>query len=275
VAIRAIRGSVGPLIRARRIERQWSQLALALDAGVSARHLSFVELGKARPSPELIVLLADRLGVTLRERNTWLLAAGFAPRYTETPLDGTALRRISTSVQTLLDAHEPYPAAALDRNWTAQLYNRASLRLAEGIPEHARGTPTNIFRVSLHPDGFAPRTRNFSDWSAYLLRQLDLLITRTRSPELIALAAEIEQWPDIPPRVQWSRTTSDGDTPVMPWTVEHGGVELSFFTVLATIGTPLDVTLDELTIEFFFAADDSTSRYVHERWGRSQSKDAG
>jgi transcriptional regulator with XRE-family HTH domain len=232
---------------------------LALDAGVSPRHLSFVELGKSRPSPELVVLLADRLDVPLRERNEWLLAAGYAPRYTETPLDGPALARVRRSLQALLDAHEPFPAVVIDRRWTVQLTNHAAIRLAEGISDHARGVPSNIFRISLHPDGFAPRTVNFAEWSGYLLRQLELAVSRTRDPELVTLAAEVETWPGIPPRDTW-RHPLPADEPdvVVPWRLRHGDGELSMFTTMSTFGTPVDVTLSELTLELFFAADDAT-----------------
>jgi transcriptional regulator with XRE-family HTH domain len=229
---------------------------------VSPRHLSFVELGKARPSPELLTLIADRLGVPLREQNDWLIAAGHAPRYPETSLDATALRGVRGSIQTLLDAHEPFPAVAIDRLWSVQLYNQASVRLADGIGQAIRGDPTNIFRVSLHPDGFAGRTRNFDEWSAYLLRQLDLLVRRTRSVEAIALAEEIARWPNIPPRETWSHWTPQADDPVVPWILEHGGAELSFFTTMATFGTPVDITLAELTVELFFPVDEGTEEHL-------------
>jgi transcriptional regulator with XRE-family HTH domain len=257
---------VGPLIRERRRYASRSQLDLATDVGVSPRHLSFVELGKSRPSPELLTLIADRLGVPLREQNDWLIAAGHAPRYTETPLDAVALRGVRRSIQSLLDAHEPSPAVAIDRFWTVQLYNQASVRLANGIGQDVRGDPTNIFRVSLHPDGFARRTRNFAEWSAYLLRQLDLLVRRTRSPEIVALADEIARWPNIPPRDTWSRSTPQASDPVVPWIIEHEGVVLSFFTTMSTFGTPVDITLAELTVELFFPADDFTEAYLSDRW---------
>ncbi len=259
------RGTVGPLIRERRKYAQRSQLDLAVDVGVSPRHLSFVELGKSRPSPELLTLIADRLGVPLREQNDWLIAAGHAPRYRESPLDAAALATVRRSIQSLLDAHEPFPGVAIDRLWTVQLYNQASVRLAEGIGQDTRGDPTNIFRVSLHPDGFARRTRNFEEWSAYLLRQLDVLVGRTRAQEAIALADEIACWPNIPPRESWSRWTPQAIDPVVPWVVEHDGVELSFFTTMATFGTPVDITLAELTVELFFPADELTDAHLREQ----------
>jgi transcriptional regulator with XRE-family HTH domain len=254
----AVRGGVGPLIRERRVSARRSQLDLALDVGVSARHLSFVELGKARPSPELLILIANRLGVPAREQNDWLIAAGHAPRHAETPLGAASMASVRRSLQAFLDAHEPFPAVAIDRCWTVQLWNDASAWLGNGISAEARGVPTNIFRISLHPDGFARRTRNFDQWSAYLLRQLDLIVRRTRSVEAEALAAEIEEWPGIAPRETWSRWTPRADDPVMPWVLEHSGVELSMYTVMATLGTPVDLTLTEMTVELFLAADPMT-----------------
>ena len=233
-----------------------SQLDLASEVGVSPRHLSFVELGKARPSPELLLRLADHLDVPPREQNDWLLAAGFAPRYPETPLEAGSMEPVRRSLQALLDAHEPFPGVVVDRRWTVQLTNRAAIRLADGVPDDARGVPSNIFRISLHPEGFAARTRNFGEWSPYLLRQLDLAVRRTGDPELTRLAAEVETWPRIPPRATWSRPAHpDRPQPVIPWQLVLDGQELSMFTTMSTFGTPIDLTLSELTIELFFPAD--------------------
>jgi transcriptional regulator with XRE-family HTH domain len=269
MAAAQVRAGVGAMIRERRVSARRSQLDLALDAGVSARHLSFVELGKARPSPELLTLIADRLGVPAREQNDWLVAAGYAPRHAETPLDGEALRMVRRSLQTFLDAHEPFPAVAIDRCWTVQLWNESALWLGEGIALEARGDPSNIFRISLHPDGFARRTRNFDQWSAYLLRQLDLVVRRTRSPEAEALAAEIADLPGIVPRDRWSRWAPQSADPVVPWVVEHSGVELSMFTVMATLGTPVDLTLTEMTVELFLPADEATVAFLSARRRRA------
>jgi len=150
------RSAVGPLIRERRDEARRSQMDLALDVGVSPRHLSFVELGKSKPSPELVVLIADRLDVPLRERNDWLLAAGYAPRYSETPLDGVDNIQVRRSLQLLLAAHDPFPAVVIDRRWTVQLTNRAAIQLADGIADEARGVPSNIFGQERHECSSAP-----------------------------------------------------------------------------------------------------------------------
>jgi transcriptional regulator with XRE-family HTH domain len=247
--------NVGDLIRRQRGLARRSQLDLAYEIGVSPRHLSFVELGKSKPSPGLLIKIAEHLDLPLRERNDWLLAAGYAPRYPETPLTGPALSRVRTSLQALLDAHDPFPGTAIDRQWNVRLGNRAARRLVAGIPEDLRG---NIFRMALHPEGFAARTRNFPEWSAYLLRRLDRAVVRTQDPSLAALADEIATWPAIPERQAWSHLSEEADDPVLSWRLELGGEELSMFTMLSTFGTPMDVTLSDLSIELFFPADEQT-----------------
>lgn len=256
------RGRIGELIRDQRHRVGRSQLDIAIDSGVSQRHLSFVEVGKSRPSPELIVLLADRLGAPPREANEWLLAAGFAPRHPERALDAPAMARVTRSLQQLLDAHDPLPAVVLDRRWNVVLTNRAAIRLAHGVegPDR-RGDPTNMFRISLHPDGFGARTRNFEAWAGYVLRQLHVAARRTRDPFLLDLADEIAEWPNVPERRTWARPLSpDASEVVVPWDLDHRGQTLSMFTTMATFGTPVDVTLSELTVELFHAADEATDR---------------
>src|SRR5436309_6248083 len=157
-----------------RTRRRRSQLDLSLDVGVSTRHLSFVETGRSRPSPELVLALADHLDVPLRERNTMLLAAGYAPRYSQTSLDDSAMARVRASLQRMLDAHDPYPGVVIDRQWNVVLANRAAGALTVGLPAELAGPPLNVYRVCLHPDGLAARTLNFAEWANYLLRQLRL-----------------------------------------------------------------------------------------------------
>ncbi|WBO68761.1 helix-turn-helix domain-containing protein [Streptomyces camelliae] len=251
--------TVGDLIRRRRGLARRSQMDLAHGIGISPRHLSFVELGKSRPSPGVLVAIARHLDLPLRERNDWLLAAGYAPRYPETALADSGLSGVRASLQRLLDAHDPFPGAVIDRQWNVRLTNEAGRRLVSGIPEEVRGVPTNIFRTALHPDGLARRTRNFPEWSAHLLRRLDRAVVRTQDPALVALADEITTWPAIPDRRTWSRLSSDGaDDPVLSWRVEVGGEELSMFTMMSAFGTPADVTLSELCVELFFPADRAT-----------------
>jgi transcriptional regulator with XRE-family HTH domain len=261
--VTASRGSAGPLVRQHRKAARLSQLDLALEVGISPRHLSFVELGKSRPSPALLLTLAEYLNVPLRERNEWLLAAGYAPRYPQRPLDASALARIRASLHRVLDAHDPFPAVAIDRSWDIQMANMSALRLGAGLPDHVTGPTPNLFRMALHPDGFAGRSPNFADWSPYLLRNLALTLARHGSPALGRLAEEAESWPGLPPRDTWSHVTADEVTePVVTWKISTGGQELSFFTIMSMLGTPLDVTLAELTLEMFFPADAPTQEFL-------------
>ncbi|WP_158675513.1 helix-turn-helix domain-containing protein [Nocardia stercoris] len=167
------RAHVGPMVRRHRERARFSQMALALEVGVSTRHLGFVELGRSRPSPELLMAIAECLDVPLRERNEWLLTAGYAPRYAQSGLDAPAMQRMRSALQTFLDGQDPYPAVALDRGWNVQLTNRAAQRLTDPLPAHVVEPARNVFRIALHPDGFASRSPNFADWSPYVLRNLD------------------------------------------------------------------------------------------------------
>ncbi|MFF0454480.1 helix-turn-helix domain-containing protein [Nocardia africana] len=266
------RVAVGQLIRRRRGLARRSQMELAHAVGISPRHLSFVELGKSNPSRWLLMSIARQLDLPLRERNDWLLAAGYAPRYPETSLTGPALSHILRSLQALLDSHDPFPGAVIDRGWNVRLTNRAARRLVSGIPEDVRGVPTNIFRTALHPAGLASRTRNFPQWSAYLLSRLDRTITRTQDPALTTLADEIATWPAIPQRHTWSRLSCDDtDDPVLSWQVSIDGEDLSLFTILSSFGTPMDLTLSELSIELFFPTDEKTEHALR----RHARTDAG
>jgi transcriptional regulator with XRE-family HTH domain len=255
------RSTIGPLIRSRRAQARLSQMALALEAGVSTRHLGFVELGRSRPSAELVLALAACLDLPLRERNEWLLATGYAPRFAEDPLDGDALRRIRDSVQRLLDAHDPYPGVAVDHRRNVQLSNRAARQLVAHLDADILGVPTNLFRAALHPQGLAANTDDFATWSSALLRQIDAM---ARTDDWMAgLAEEVSSWPRIAPREQWSRPASIPDEgPVLAWQIRMNGEVISLFTVMSTLGASTDVTLSELAVEFFFPADDRSDRLL-------------
>lgn len=257
-----------------RARRGVSQLDLAYEAGVSPRHLSFVETGRSRPSPELVITLADHLDVPLRERNTLLLAAGFAPRYPATPLDDPTMTHVAASVRRMLDAHDPYPGVALDRHWNVLLANKAAGALVAVLPVELVGPPVNIFRASLHPDGLAAHTVNFDEWAAYLLSQLHRLVIVTADRGLAELEAEIAAYPNIVSLAQRLDWTMPGDEPALlvPCRLRLGQVELSLFTTLTTFGTPRDITLDELAIELFYPADDATDGVLH---GRAESPRPG
>jgi transcriptional regulator with XRE-family HTH domain len=252
---------VGSLLRAWRGKRRLSQLALALDVGVSARHLSFVETGRARPSAELLLALAERLTVPLRERNQLLQAAGFAPRYSETGWSSPDLRAVHAALQRLLDAHDPYPGVALDRQWNVVLANAAAVRMVALLPEHLSRPSLNMFRASLHPEGFASITANFDDWGRYLVGELERLAAASLDTSVAALLDEVSTYPNVralrarpaPPEPRAAPTL------LVPCVLRHRGRELSLFTTLATFGSPRDVTLAELTVELFYPADEDTA----------------
>jgi transcriptional regulator with XRE-family HTH domain len=258
-AIVADRRTVGPLVRDWRVRRGRSQMDLALDVGVSPRHLSFVETGRSKPSPELLLVLADRLEVPLRERNALLLAAGYAPRYQESSLDDGAMRRARGALQQMLDSHHPYPGVAIDRLWNVVLFNGAASRLMTALPDCLARPPVNVFRVCLHPEGLARSTRNFSEWAAYLLAQLRRLVALTADPEVGQLVDEISGYPNVASLGGWRHATRQ-DEPALwiPWRLDLAGDQLSLFTTVTTFGTPQDVTLAELAVELFYPADDAT-----------------
>ncbi len=255
------RSGVGDLLREWRNRRNRSQLDLSLDAGVSARHLSFVETGRSRPSPELVLALAEHLDVPLRDRNTMLLAAGYAPRFSQTPLDDDAMARVRASLQRMLDAHDPYPGVAVDRSWNVLLANRAALALAEDVPGDLLRPTMNVFRLCLHPEGLAKRTTNFEDWATYLLDQMRRTIQLTGDTDLQAIEDEVRAYPNVRALGERAaRSTTDDPTLLVPFTMASDAGELSMFTTMTTFGTPRDVTLDELSVELFFPADDATDR---------------
>jgi transcriptional regulator with XRE-family HTH domain len=257
------RNAVGPLVRDWRLRRHRSQMDLALDVGVSPRHLSFVETGRARPSPELVLALADHLEVPLRERNVLLVAAGHAPRYEERSLDDPQLATARAALQRLLDTHDPYPGVVVDRAWNVVLANRAAGLLTGGIAPSLLGPPMNVFRVCLHPDGLASRTRNFPEWATYLLGQLRRACVLTGDPALAALLDEVSSYPDVAALGDWHRAPAD-DAPALlvPVRLDLDGVELSLFTTMTTFGTPQDITLDEVSVELFFPADDESEQLL-------------
>lgn len=255
---------IGEMLRAWRARRSLSQLDLAYDAGISPRHLSFIETGKSRPSPQVIEALAARLDVPLRDRNALLLAAGHAPRYTEEPLRAETMVRVRAAVQRVLTAHEPNAGVALDRTWDVVLANGTARLLFGLLPADLATEPVNLFRASLHPDGFAGLTRNFDVWGRYLLDLLRRLVRVTGDRRLAELEAEVSRYPTV---VGLDRRTGPGAGPrepelLVPLELRLGDQELSFFTTLTTFGSPRDITLDEMTIELFYPADAATEAWV-------------
>jgi transcriptional regulator with XRE-family HTH domain len=264
MATSTIGSTIGPLMRDWRTRRGRSQLDLSLDVGVSTRHLSYVETGKSRPSPELVLAVAEHLEVPLRERNTMLLAAGFAPRYSDRGLDAPAMRPIVAALQRMLDAHDPYPGVVIDRQWNVVLANEAVTALTAGLPPEVLEPPVNVFRMCLHPAGLAERTVNFAEWADYLLRQLRRTIVLTGDAGLAAIEQEVLAFPNVARLPRRHAQTGDSEPALLiPFELRVDEERtLSFFTTLTTFGTPLDVTLDELSVELFFPADDVTDRAV-------------
>ncbi|MEU5255261.1 helix-turn-helix domain-containing protein [Streptomyces longwoodensis] len=253
---------VGPLLRAWRERRRLSQLELALRADSSARHISFVETGRSRPSEEMVLRLAEHLDVPVRERNALLLAAGYAPHYPQTPLDDPALDGLREGMERLIRGYEPYPALVVDRLYDVQAANRGITLLLEGVPESLLRPPLNAMRLTLHPEGLAPRIRNLRAWRGHLLHQMERQIALHRSPELRALYEEVAAYPVPEPR-----PGEEPDEPVayfaLPMVIEHGGRTLSFVSSISTFNTPMDVTVAELAIETFLPADPATVKYLH------------
>jgi transcriptional regulator with XRE-family HTH domain len=252
---------IGDLLREWRERRRLSQLALALDAEVSTRHLSFLETGKARPSREMVMRLTERLEVPLRERNAMLLAAGFAPAYPERDLDDPALGAARAAIDRVLAGHEPYPALAIDRHWTLVVANRVVPALLTGVAPALLEPPINVLRLSLHPDGLAAQIANLPEWRAHLLARLSRQVELTADPQLSDLLQELS-------RYGRDRGTRDSDQPVSDHNLasvavplrlhtEHGA--LSLISTTMVFGTPVDVTLSELAIEAFFPADAATA----------------
>lgn len=248
---------VGDLIRQWRQRRRLSQLDLAGDAEVSTRHLSYVETGRSLPSREMVLRLAERLQVPLRERNRLLTAAGYAPMFPERRLDDPALAAARRAVDLVLKGHEPFPALAVDRHWTMVAHNRTVLLLLDGLPPEVLQPPVNVLRLSLHPRGLAPRILNLAQWRAHLLARLRQQIDATGDETLAALLDELAAYP------------APADSPhdpamepaiVVPLQLQTPFGALSFIGTTTVFGQPMDVTVSELALETFFPADDATAQ---------------
>ncbi|MDX3312980.1 helix-turn-helix transcriptional regulator [Streptomyces sp. ME08-AFT2] len=256
-------GGVGPLLRAWRERRRMSQLELALRADSSARHISFVETGRSRPSEDMVLRLAEQLEVPVRERNALLLAAGYAPRFPQTPLDDPALDALRSGLERLIQGYEPYPALVMDARYDVVAANRGIAMLLEGVPESLLTPPLNAMRLTLHPQGLAPRIRNLPEWRGHLLAQMERQIALYRSGPLRELYEEVAAYPVA----QTGSPAEPSEPPVpcfaLPMLIEHEGRVLSFISSVATFNTPMDVTVAELAIETFLPADPATAKYLH------------
>jgi transcriptional regulator with XRE-family HTH domain len=258
-AVQAGPAHIGEHLRQWRQRRHLSQLDLAGDAEISARHLSFVETGRASPSRDMVLKLAERLNVPLRERNVLLVAAGFAPAFPQRSLEDPALKSARAAIDLVLRAHEPNPALAYDRHWNLVAANRMLAPLLEGVPERLLGQPINILRLAFHPEGLAPRTVNLGEWAAHLLERLHRQCEATADPGLIDLYNDLRGYP-LPAS---SRPVSV-DNVAIPYKLRHNGDVLSFISTTMVFGTPVDVTLSELALETFFPADELTARRLKE-----------
>ena len=250
---------IGEHLKQWRQRRRLSQLDLALDAEISTRHLSFVETGRSRPSREMVLHIAERLEIPLRERNILLLAAGYAPQFTERSLDDPALAAARRAVDVVLAGHEPYPALAIDRHWSLVAANRMVAVFLEGMPEAMLAPPLNVIRLSLHPDGLAPRIVNYVAWRAHLIERLRLQVDATADPAIMALLDEVSGYP-----VPAGADDAPGEGPdlggvAVPFRLRTSHGILSAYSTTTIFGTPLDVTLSELAIESFFPADAATA----------------
>ncbi|MFD3377717.1 MULTISPECIES: helix-turn-helix domain-containing protein [unclassified Streptomyces] len=274
VGASAVDQGVGPLLRGWREQRRVSQLELALRAGSSARHISFVETGRSRPSEEMVLRLAEHLDVPVRDRNALLLAAGYAPRYPETPLDDPALDALREGVERLIQGYEPYPAFVVDATYNVVAANRGIAMLLDTVPEHLLAPPLNAMRLTLHPEGLAPRIRNLREWRGHLLAQMERDIALRRSESLRALYEEVAAYPypsegssDGSPGSGGENGSGEGLGETVPYfalpmQIEHDGRVLSFISSISTFNTPMDVTVAELAIETLLPADPATVKYL-------------
>ncbi|HEX6499700.1 MAG TPA: helix-turn-helix transcriptional regulator [Micromonosporaceae bacterium] len=247
---------VGVLVRRWRERRGRSQLDVSLSADLSARHLSFIETGRATPSRRMIERLCDELDVPLRERNVLYLAAGYAPVHPERAF--TDLGAARAAVHAVLAGHEPNPAVAVNVRWELLAANRAMTAFLHGVPHELRTPPVNVLRATLHPDGLSKRIRNLAQWRAHVLRRVRRQLARTVVAGLADLLAELESYP-----MPDGDAANSGGTPVddlvvpMRLSSEYG--ELTLLYTSTVFGSPRDVTLDEISIETFFPADTATA----------------
>lgn len=261
----AVRPSIGELLRVWRGRRRLTQMDLALEAGVSSRHLSFIETGRSRPSSEMVLRLAEQLDVPLRERNTLLLAAGYAPAFAQRGLDEPEMGPVRDTLEQILAGHEPYPALVVDRHWGLVAANSAVTLFTDGVAAQLLEPPVNVMRLSLHPDGLAPRIVNFAQWRAHVLDGLGRQAVLSGDPAIAALHDELAALPggDEPAAVP----DLDLGGISIPLILRHEDRELRFISTATTFTTAIDVTVSELSIESFFPADAATARELRDRAG--------
>lgn len=257
---------LGHLLREWRRRRRLTQLDLADLAGVSTRHLSFVETGRSQPSREMVLRLAGHLGLPLRERNRLLLAAGYAPVYDETELDSPRLSAVRSAVRHVLRGHEPYPALVVDRYWDLVDATDGLALLTAGVAPALLEPPVNVLRVALHPEGLVRRVLNAAQWRDHLVARLRQQVDLSADARLEALLREVRGY-RLPDGATDAAATPSGVTvagsrpgdPAVPLRLLHEGRVLAFVSTVTMFGTPLDVTVSELVVEAFYPADDATA----------------
>jgi len=249
--------TVGVLLRDWRQRRRLSQLDLALEANVSARHLSFIETGRSNPSPQMVLQLSERLEIPFRERNRMLLAAGYAPAFDEYSLDAPELGPVRDAIDRVLEGHEPYPALVVDRHWGMVTANSAVGLLLEGVAVSLLEPPMNVLRLSLHPEGLAPRIANLGEWRGHLLERLGRQAVVTGDPALAALHEELAGYSGGDGVLAEDPAAAEIAAPLR---LRAGGRLLSFVSTVTTFGTATEITASELSIEAFFPADAETAQ---------------
>ena len=253
---------VGDLLREWRQRRRLSQLDFSVEAEISSKHLSFLETGRSRPSRDMRLKLAELLEVPLRDRNTLLISAGFAPMFSERKLDDPSLQAARDAMEIVLKGHEPYPAVAIDRHWTLLAANRAVAPMLTGIAAELLAPPMNVRRASLHPDGLAPRIVNLGQWRAHIFARLRRQIEISADPILTALLEELIAYP-APEDPNSGNGRGNGseiaNAFVVPMRLATPRGVLSFISTTTVFGTPIDVTRSELALESFFPADAATA----------------
>lgn len=255
MTVDTMRRPVGEQLRGWRERRRLSQLELAIDADVSTRHLSFVETGRSRPSRDMVLHLAERLEVPLRERNQLLLAAGYAPAFQESALDSVSLKPVAAAVRQILAGHEPYPAVVVNARSELLDANTAVALFLGDVDAHLLEPPVNVLRVALHPDGMAKNIVNLPMWRSHLLERLRRQIAVTGDPTLHDLLDELTGYPGG----EHPDALDAGAAVALPMLYRHNGRVLTFVSTLAVFGAPLDVTVSELAIEAFYPGDEETA----------------
>jgi transcriptional regulator with XRE-family HTH domain len=249
--------TAGALLRKWRQRRHLTQLDVAARSAVSARHLSFIENGRARPSREMVLHLAHRLEIPVRDRNHLLLAAGYAPGFSEHSLDERDMAPVRETLERVLRAQEPYPTLVADQHWNIVAANRGVDFVVRGVAPELLAPPANALRIALHPNGLAPRIGNLREWSACVLARLRREMDVAPDPELTALYEELAGLPGVSPTGELEGTTTDGL--MLTHTLELEDAKLTMFSTVTTFGTARDLALAELTIESFFPADVRTA----------------